>query len=263
VKNQDTYTVIPFPKIRRFAIDAGVRGRRKHIVHGLLEVDVTQARQYIREHKARTGESLSFTAFVITCLGKAVEMNKIVQACRTWRDQLIIFDDVDVNTMVEVETDGDKVPMPHILKAVNRRTYREIQQEIREAKSKPASTQEFKFMRLFLFLPGFVRQIFYWAINQNPRWMRTFPNRIMVTSVGMFGEGTAWGIPMASFPLTVTLGSIAKKPGVVDGCIEIREYLCVTLSFDHDVIDGAPAARFTQQFRELIESGYGLCDHDS
>jgi pyruvate/2-oxoglutarate dehydrogenase complex dihydrolipoamide acyltransferase (E2) component len=32
----------------------------------------------------------------------------------------------------------------------------------------------------------------------------------------------------------------------------------MTVSFDHDIIDGAPAARFTQRLRELVESGYGL-----
>lgn len=38
----------------------------------------------------------------------------------------------------------------------------------------------------------------------------------------------------------------------------IREYLNVTLDFDHDIVDGAPAARFGQRFRELVESGHGL-----
>jgi len=63
---------------------------------------------------------------------------------------------------------------------------------------------------------------------------------------------------MSNFTLTVTLGGIAEKPGVVDGRIEIREYLCMTISVDHDIIDSAPAARFTQRLKELIESGYGL-----
>jgi pyruvate/2-oxoglutarate dehydrogenase complex dihydrolipoamide acyltransferase (E2) component len=58
----------------------------------------------------------------------------------------------------------------------------------------------------------------------------------------------------------VTLGGIEEKPGVVNGEIAIREYLSVTISFDHDVIDGAPAARFAQRLKELIESGYGLCE---
>ena len=39
-----------------------------------------------------------------------------------------------------------------------------------------------------------------------------------------------------------------------------RENLNQMVVFDHDVIDGAPAARFTRRLVELIESGYGLED---
>ena len=259
-KHQNGYTVEPFPKMRRFALDAGRLGRRKHIVHGLLEMDVTEARQYIREHKARTGESLSFTAFVITCLAKAVDMNKEVHAQRNWRNQLIIFDDVDINTMIEVELDNRKVPMPHIIKAANRKTFWEIYEEIRATQAKPASSTESRFMRSFLLLPWPIRRLFYWVVMRNPRLAREYTSSVMVTAVGMFGKGGGWGIPMANFPLTVTLGGIAEKPGVVEGQLEVREYLDVTVSFDHDIVDGAPAARFTQQFRELVERGYGLSE---
>ena len=58
----------------------------------------------------------------------------------------------------------------------------------------------------------------------------------------------------------ITLGGIGEKPGVVDGHIAIRDYLSLTISFDHDIIDGAPAARFTQRLKDLIESGYDLDD---
>ncbi|NJO84205.1 MAG: 2-oxo acid dehydrogenase subunit E2 [Blastochloris sp.] len=40
--------------------------------------------------------------------------------------------------------------------------------------------------------------------------------------------------------------------------IEPREILNLTVVFDHDVVDGAPATRFVRQLVELIESGYGL-----
>lgn len=63
---------------------------------------------------------------------------------------------------------------------------------------------------------------------------------------------------MPNHTLQLTLGGIARKPGVVEERIEIRDYLDVTISLDHDLVDGAPAARFTQRLRELIESGYGL-----
>ncbi|MFQ3662881.1 MAG: 2-oxo acid dehydrogenase subunit E2 [Chloroflexaceae bacterium] len=34
--------------------------------------------------------------------------------------------------------------------------------------------------------------------------------------------------------------------------------LCVTISFDHDVVDGAPAARFIHRFKELVEGCCGI-----
>jgi hypothetical protein len=56
----------------------------------------------------------------------------------------------------------------------------------------------------------------------------------------------------------VTVGGIGEKPALVDGRVASREYLSLTISVDHEVVDGAPAARFTQRLKELIESGYGL-----
>lgn len=257
-RHQDTYRIEPIPKMRRWALDAGYLGRRRHIVHGLMEVDVTEARRHIRAHKERTSETLSFTAFIVTCLAKAVEAHKHVHAYRDWRNRLVIFDDVNINTLIEVEMDGRKVPMPHILKAVNRRAYREIHDEIRSAQTQPHRTGESKFMRWFLLLPAFLRRTFYWFAMRMPLRVRQYSSSVLVTAVGMFVRGGGWGITMPNFTLTVALGGIVEKPGVVAGKIEIREYLDVTVSVDHDIVDGAPAARFANHFRELIESGYGL-----
>lgn len=257
-KYQNGYTIEPYPRMRRFSLDAGRLGRQRHIIHGLLEVDVTEARQVIREHRARTGESLSFTAFIIACLAEAVDKNKQVHAQRDWRNRLIIFDDVNVNIMVEAELEGRKVPMPHIIQAANRKTFREIHDEIRAAQSEPAGSGEATFMRWFLVLPWPVRRIFYWVVMRFPRLARRLTSSVLVTAVGMFGQGGGWGIPMPNFPLTVTLGGIVQKPWVVEGRVEVRDILDVTLSFDHDIIDGAPAARFTQQFRELVEKGQSM-----
>lgn len=76
----------------------------------------------------------------------------------------------------------------------------------------------------------------------------------------MFRKGAGWGIPISTHTVGITLGGIVEKPGVVDGRIETREYLNVTISFGHDIVDGAPAARLTQRLKELIESGSGLTD---
>jgi pyruvate/2-oxoglutarate dehydrogenase complex dihydrolipoamide acyltransferase (E2) component len=54
------------------------------------------------------------------------------------------------------------------------------------------------------------------------------------------------------------VGSISRKPAVVGDRIEPREILNLTVVFDHDVVDGAPAARFVGRLVEAIESGNGL-----
>jgi pyruvate/2-oxoglutarate dehydrogenase complex dihydrolipoamide acyltransferase (E2) component len=259
-ENHDGYTILPFPKVRRLMVDGGRMGRQKHTIHGLLEIDVTQARQAIRDYKAQTGETLSFTAFAIACLGQAVDKNKHMQAYRNWRDQLVIFDDVDVNTLFEVEVDGGKIIRPHILRAVNKKTFRDIHEEIRTFQAGHAASREAKFIQWFVLLPGFIRRLFLGILFKNPHLMKEMNGTVLMTAVGMFGSGGAWGIPVTNHTIQVTLGGIAEKPGVVDGRIEIREYLSITISLDHDIVDGAPAARFTQRLKELIESGYGLCD---
>lgn len=258
-KNNDQYRTLPFPRTRRLMVDGGRLGRQRHIVHGLFEVDVTQARQAIRDHKARTGESLSFTAFVIACLGQAIDMNKHMHAYRNWRGQLVIFEEVDVNTLFEVEVDGGKMIRPHIIRAANKKNFRDIHDEMRSFQAEHRESQEATFIDWFVLLPGFVRRSIYRLLSKRPHWVKDYTGTILVTGLGMFGTGGFWGIPVPNHTLQITLGGIAEKPGVVEGQIEIREYLSLTISFDHDVVDGAPATRFAQRLKELIESGYGIC----
>ncbi len=65
-------------------------------MYGLLEVDATAPREFMADHKACTGESLSFTGYLVFCLAWAVDENKSVQALLRGRKQLVVFDDVDV-----------------------------------------------------------------------------------------------------------------------------------------------------------------------
>src|SRR5512134_1947020 len=99
---QKDHTVVPYPRIRLLMVDGGRMGLQKHTVHGLIEFDITQARETIRQHKAQTGEALSFSAFILACMGKAIDQDKQMHAYRNWRNQLIIFDEVDVNMLFEV-----------------------------------------------------------------------------------------------------------------------------------------------------------------
>jgi pyruvate/2-oxoglutarate dehydrogenase complex dihydrolipoamide acyltransferase (E2) component len=263
-KQTTNYTIENFPAARRLIVEAGRMGSRRSLIHGLLEIDVTRARTALRDHKARTGEALSFTAFVVACFAQAIEADKRVQAKQDWRGRLIIFDEVDVVTLIEAERGG--VAIPHIIRAANRKSFRALHAEIRAVQTRPARSQQRSslLMRLAPRLPAIFRKPFYWWLLKNPVRLKQYSGTCTVTSVGMFGRGSGWGItflPMHTLGLTV--GGIAEKPGVIDGRIEIREYLDLTSTFDHDVVDGAPAARFAQRLKELLESGYGLDSIDN
>jgi pyruvate/2-oxoglutarate dehydrogenase complex dihydrolipoamide acyltransferase (E2) component len=254
---QSIHTAEPYPRIRLLMTDGGRMGLLKHTVHGLVEFDISCARESIRQHKAQTGEALSFSAFFLACLGKAIDLDKQMHASRNWRNQLIIFDEVDVNMLFEVEVDGKKTIRPHIMRGVNKKSIREIHDEIRAFQSQHQSSQESKFIDRFVRLPGFIRRLFLWALFKNPHFTKEYYGTVLVSSLGMFGTGSGWGIPVPNHSLQLTLGGIGEKPGVVDHRIEVRKYMSVTVSFDHDVIDGAPAARFMHRLKKLIESRDG------
>lgn len=252
--------VVPYPKIKRLMATEFRLSRHMPLIHGLLEVDVSRARTFLRDYKAKTGESLSFTAFLIGCLAQAVEEYKAVQALRLGRKHLLLFEDVDVLTYIERGATGHSLPMPYIIRAANHKTVREIHQEIRAAQVQDVAKAAVGF-KLVQHLPAFLFSFFLRIVGRNPRQMKQYVGTVALSAVGMFGKGAGWGIPPASPPsLQVTVGGIGEKPGVVDGQIAIREYLSLTISFDHNIIDGSPAARFTQRLKELIESGYGLND---
>ena len=54
------------------------------------------------------------------------------------------------------------------------------------------------------------------------------------------------------------VGRIIAKPAVVDGEIAVRQMMTLSLTFDHRLNDGAPAARFLQRISQLIEQPYLL-----
>ena len=130
----------PFPRERRDIVDALEVGVRRHMVHALLELDVTRARQLIRDREAAAGERLSFTAFIVASLARALDADRRLQAYRDWRGRLVLFDEVDVVTLVESEVDA--VAIPHVIRAANRRTFREIHDEIRRVQAEPEASAQ-------------------------------------------------------------------------------------------------------------------------
>jgi len=75
-----------------------------------------------------------------------------------------------------------------------------------------------------------------------------------ITNLGAFGVDTFTPIINPPEVAILGVGRIKPKPVAIGGGLVVREMVTLSLSFDHRLIDGAPAACFLQRIAELIEN---------
>lgn len=248
-------------------MDIGKIGLRKHHIKALIEADVTASRNKIKHIRAKQGVKLSFTSWLLKCIGQAIYENKQVQAMRKGKSRLVIFDNVDISIMVEKMVEGVRVPIPLVIRDVNKKSAIEINNEIEYAREQDINDgtsfvlgkkRNKEPAKLFSLLPQFIRLFIWKIILSDPFRVQKMMGTAIVTSVGMMGNIKGWVIPSSIHSVCFAIGSIVRKPGALKDKIEIREYLEMTILIDHDVMDGAPAARFVSRLTDLIEKGYDL-----
>jgi pyruvate dehydrogenase E2 component (dihydrolipoyllysine-residue acetyltransferase) len=79
-----------------------------------------------------------------------------------------------------------------------------------------------------------------------------------VSNLGMFGIDQFTAIINPPEAGIIAIGGVEEKPVVVDGQLEVRQRMRVTMSCDHRVIDGATGAKFLQTVRRYIENPLSL-----
>ena len=75
-----------------------------------------------------------------------------------------------------------------------------------------------------------------------------------VSNLGMFGIDQFTAIINPPEAGILAIGGIEPKPVVVNGAVQVRRRMRITMSCDHRVIDGALGAKFLQTLRRLIEN---------
>ena len=83
-------------------------------------------------------------------------------------------------------------------------------------------------------------------------------NTFTISNVGMYGITTF--TPIINMPSSAILGVGATVDRVVpvNGEIAIRPIMNLSLTVDHRVVDGTPAAQFLKELKELLENPYGM-----
>jgi pyruvate/2-oxoglutarate dehydrogenase complex dihydrolipoamide acyltransferase (E2) component len=82
---------------------------------------------------------------------------------------------------------------------------------------------------------------------------------VQVTAVGMFADGSGFAIaPPTLASLLLVVGGISRRPRAVGDGIEVRDVVDLTLTIDHNVVDGSPATRFAADLRHMLHTAATL-----
>lgn len=174
------------------------------------------------------------------------------------RRRLILLDDVTVSVLVERELGEERVPEPVGIKAAQNKSLLQIHNEIRAAQAKEGShLGDLTGSTWIRRIPGFLLKTFVRIADRNIIMAKRY-GKVAVTAVGMFSKTDTWFIPHGTATVLLTIGSISKKQIWRNENFEARDMLHITASFDHEIIDRAPAARFLKQFSEVVEKGDDL-----
>jgi hypothetical protein len=250
----------PYPRLRNFILDVMAEGRRKSICHVLVEADLSGVKERLAEHRHRTGESVSITSYVAASYVGAIAADKSVQAYRTGRSKLVVFDDIDLTFMIERDWEGTALPVFHIVRAAQTKRAHQIHAELQASREAPLGMHGpmNALEMLFFRLPRPLRKSLWFFVRRNPYWFKDLAGTVGIASMGMFTAGAAAGIPITPMTLTLTIGGIEAKLALQDGKVVEREVIHLNLSVDHDIIDGAPLMRFADRLKTILREGTAL-----
>ncbi|NIA10149.1 MAG: dihydrolipoamide acyltransferase [Nitrospiraceae bacterium] len=260
------YTSNNFPRSRKNISLILEQGKRRHIIHSLIEVDVSEGRKMIRAIKDKTGKKISFTGWMVKCIAQTISEYPEFNTFKHGRNKLITFHDVDVALPVERAVGGNPQPMIHIIRKANEKSVEDITEEIRAVQEEQISTDAqvlgaslTRFERFALGAPIWLKRLMLRFFRNNAFLRKKHFGTCSVTTIGTVRNFQGWNIAIGgNYTLQIAIGGITKKPAVVDDKIAVREFLSMNTAVDHDIVDGSPMARFTVRLRELVGECYGL-----
>ncbi|PRS37597.1 branched-chain alpha-keto acid dehydrogenase subunit E2 [Bacillus sp. NMCC4] len=195
------------------------------------EIDMTKAKevrqQLLPAIEKETGYRLSFTEIIIHAVSHVLTRHPHINMTFE-QNELHFREDVHIGLAVAVK-DGLMVP---VISHANQKGLKQLTKEAKE-------------------------------IGRNARDQKLLPDQLKgstftISNLGMYAIDTFTPIINQPEVAILGVGRIQDKPVVVDGEIQVRPMMGVSLSFDHRVVDGAPAAAFLTDLKKVLEQPFEL-----
>jgi pyruvate dehydrogenase E2 component (dihydrolipoamide acetyltransferase) len=225
-------TLLPLVGMRRTIADRMVHSQRT--VAGVTltaEVDVAEVvklrDQVSGEWERQHGFKLSYTEVIVKAVARSLREHPNLNSSLT-DEGIRLHSEVNVGIGVAVD-DGLIVP---VVRNADQKSLVEIAQAVRDVSDRARKGQ----------------------LSRDDVGEGTFT----ISNMGMLGVESF--TPIINWPECAILGvgRIAERAVVRDGQIVARPTMWLSLTFDHRIVDGAPAAKFLARIRQLLESPYLL-----
>lgn len=195
------------------------------------DIDMTKVKelrtQLLPIIEKQTGFRLSYTEVIIKAVGTVLSRFPALNASFV-NNEIIYNDDVHIGLAVAVP-DGLMVP---VIKDVTQKGLADLTTEAKD-------------------------------IGKRAREQKLLPDQLKgstftISNLGMYAIDTFTPIINQPEIAILGVGRMVDKPVVVKGAIEVRPMMAVSLSFDHRVVDGAPAAEFLTELKRVLENPFEL-----
>ncbi len=233
-------------------------------VHGMLDIDATEAIAVLRELRERSGEKVTITHLVGHALARAIaekpEVNAIVRFGKIWQRET-------VDVFFQVAFEGGKNLAGHKVERADAKSVVDIARELGHGASavRAGKAENVKASGRLSALPPAAM-----GIAMKAAAFLTYDlgldlssvglpydgfGSAMVTNVGSFGLtiGLPPLVPFSRCPLLVLVGEIQDRPVAIDGQVVVRPMLPLGVTFDHRLLDGYQAGILAKTFRHVIE----------
>jgi pyruvate dehydrogenase E2 component (dihydrolipoamide acetyltransferase) len=168
---------------------------------------------------------VSYTDILTKAVARAISHKPIVNSTLD-SDKIVIHDRINIGIATAVEN-GLVVP---VVKDVPRKSLVEISKEIKELANKAREGK----------------------LDKDDLNGGTFT----ITNLGAYGVDSFNPVITPGQSAILGVGRIVPKPVVVGAEIQVRQMMNLCLTFDHRVMDGAPAAEFLAELKRVLEAPY-------
>jgi len=183
-----------------------------------MEVDMSTA------SKLRADLEVSHTAIIVGAVSKALRESEAINSTLAG-EELRIYEDINIGVAAATEN-GLIVP---VIRNADKKPLHEIDAVLKELTEKARQGK----------------------LTKDELSGGTFT----VTNLGMYGVDFFASIINPPEAAILGVGRIADRPIVVEGKIAIKPVLVLSLTYDHRIVDGAPAAEFLRKVKQKIEKG--------